>query len=914
MSSTRSGSDHRYIDQRPQQQLLWHYFCTEIAPQIIRSALAKSNPVNLSRLYYVLSMARKRCELLKEFVAPEYRIPFNQANMAHTWDSEIAYSPNEDDQASFFGYFNLNGSFENDYADAGSWGEEVAALAKARLQLMDCISTDDQFHLGFSCFTSSKIFHPNGIILNQAQPLFEALQKEQDFYTFLTLAAQLMHVLANFPPICRGSHAVNSSIINNLAREKFSFTFDIQPAMADWYAFYEMPAPYTIFYLIATTKQLCLSLDSLTAEHRESLALVDKLLLLNPYTLENRQIRRKLWEETLLILEETLTADGRTYMLHLLRSLTAATPFFPEPSASVSHLASLCKKLDPTTAITHDILEENLTALELLQLKKIIDFEDHICRKPSAIVNPQTDIYLQQAVLSDIDFLRSLGTQIHRKIREIFEKNPNPPISHLSYQETLEINYRQDYYVPGFNTSLFAHEFTSKYDIRLKNTKSLLFDFLIRDRKLSQDLYLAMLSGGLQLTDLAGLSIETIDLLISPAARFLYRANQHISVHTLLGDSNSDTALNIIEQVAAIRGDSLPANINYDILVLLLECAHLYELHDMKLADLIGASAIETKRHILFFSLAHFLNDTSEGEQSRHLSDQEVEQHLAVFYRVLQEASFKHHLFIRSCFAKFSLSFTELVKHHLQPEDIVKNKKTNEATILFLLKKWLGNHTSCDQQAQAFHHFQTIALETGLQQSLLDIIKIWRPKRDMKQNIISHLEFLTYLAINESIKFSDTHLSIDFSDFHVSTHHIISSQQQISHILKNMESLARGDKNFSLLIEMSKHFYVIIIFSENNISLCCADENHAYQFKRTRLPNLCDFLEDRLDMKSTKLVLHTVCQQQYGEKFVQQLQSCINRPTDTSNKSSFFINRINDGFFKDDLDEKYLEKDRKHKL
>jgi hypothetical protein len=114
-----------------------------------------------------------------------------------------------------------------------------------------------------------------------------------------------MYVLSNFPPVTRGSAAVNSWLIDKIAQEKFNISVSIRPNLYDWHAFLETPDQYSNFYILSTATNFIKSLNKLDEINVFEKKMVD-IVMKNPNDINHLSEREELWNELKHIIQSTI--------------------------------------------------------------------------------------------------------------------------------------------------------------------------------------------------------------------------------------------------------------------------------------------------------------------------------------------------------------------------------------------------------------------------------------------------------------------------------------------------------------------------------------------------------------------------------------------------------------------------------
>lgn len=315
----------RWAGQSTNVQDIWKNYDKVIAPTIIQSALAKESSYDLRDLYQVLSIARLRCECEKELLDNEFE--------------EDIFSIA---QRSNFSAFQYGNSEETNLRDG--WGEAVHNLLRERMGnslVSHGLSSFSEKPNLFSDLPNIVLQHPEGPVLERMNPIFQRLITTDNFFEFLQLSACLMYNLSNFPPITRGSAAVNSWLIHGITQTRFNVSDNIRPLFYDWAAFFETPEQYVEFYVLSAITKYIKTIPSLYNAHQEFFDNIPDLLIKNPNIQVNMQERKKTWEVMQEYIAEALKSESlNSEQKKHLEAISQGTLKFREPSDAIRQLAT----------------------------------------------------------------------------------------------------------------------------------------------------------------------------------------------------------------------------------------------------------------------------------------------------------------------------------------------------------------------------------------------------------------------------------------------------------------------------------------------------------------------------------------------------------------------------------------------
>lgn len=369
----RDDAHQRWQGQSPEAQAIWQHYDQVVAPQIIKNALAKG--CHLHELYQVLSVARTRCEAEKN---------------ARVEMTSITRIEN-------FGAFQPGGSEEINII---GWGQVVRTLLYARRNdLLACgLSTVQIFHGSLS------LSHPRGFVLEKLDTIFQKLIATNNFFEFVKLAGQLMYSLANFPPITRGSAAVNTWLIDGIARERFNLTDSIRPLLYDWTAFFETPEQYQIFFVTTAVVKYIQTIPLIYATHREFFDAIPELMIKNPNLIENLQERKNAWDTMQAYIAKALETKAFTdEQASCLTTIMQGTLSFREPSAAIKRLVKVLQNAGGEKSINEIALEAQYP---LASLRNLIHLNENI----RGIYLAMNDDEVLHTNWADLELLRAYYT------------------------------------------------------------------------------------------------------------------------------------------------------------------------------------------------------------------------------------------------------------------------------------------------------------------------------------------------------------------------------------------------------------------------------------------------------------------------------------------------------------------------
>jgi hypothetical protein len=547
-SNHEDDSHQRWSNQRATERNIWDKYDQTIAPEIVRSALLEQPTIQFMDLYHRLSIARLRCECEKSTVDDIYR-------NAHSSD---------------FGKFQLGGSYE--FGVYGGWGKRVSAMLQKRRMINHSERGKDQHGLSAFGRPRDSLSHPSGDIRDSMEHVFKKMLSTSDFFEYMQLAAEMMYNLSNFPMITRGSAAVNSWLIDNIAKQKFKIDCSIRPDLYDWVSFMETPEQYTSFFVIAATTKYLKSIPAIYQKHKEFLDSIPSLLIENP-NLDDIQLKRKAcWEKLQSCLadanlEATTSESPDEPQLANLANLSTGQLIFRTHSGSLIQFYNLLKECNPKS-LTEELIdgflnESNLSKVEVKNL-----FHLHHSLKQLYLQSknePENKAELHSS-WADLELLRMLPDSIWIKLAVFLDDDPD---CILESEDISQLTKRISELANNFSQidSYRKISFALWQDIaQLSAEVVLLFDTIdLTDspeiEALKETLQTAVIHGQIKMQELIGLDIEDIKKItssgtISSAAISLYK-NKPVDIASEQIPSNlGDTTRHFRDEANALHRDN----------------------------------------------------------------------------------------------------------------------------------------------------------------------------------------------------------------------------------------------------------------------------------------------------------------------------------------------------------------------
>lgn len=265
---------------------IWERYDQTVAKQIVHNALQHKD-VTLIRLYHSLSMARSSCEREKN----------KKGEYSESGSGSQAQGVQEQVVSEYFGAFQEGGSKEPSIYE---WGDIIKCLLDNRIKNSnknDYYVTDRGLSLLHQYNSNCSLKHPTGSVLDRLEPTFQKLIITNNFFDFLQLSARMLYNLSNYPPITRGSAAVNTWIIDKIATEKFNVTSSLRPLLYDWTAFLETSDNYAGFYVISAAVKYLALIPDLYKSDQKFYDSIPALMMADPNKEDALHERKTAWQK-----------------------------------------------------------------------------------------------------------------------------------------------------------------------------------------------------------------------------------------------------------------------------------------------------------------------------------------------------------------------------------------------------------------------------------------------------------------------------------------------------------------------------------------------------------------------------------------------------------------------------------------
>lgn len=494
------------------QQRIWKHYDQVVAPQIIRAALEQKPICQLLDLYQVLAMARLNCEYNKNSFGRDSYIKFSDFA---TLQEESTNEP---------GVWN------------GTWGMSVACLAKDRM------GNDHCDFAGLNVKLMGALWHSGGNILQKANQVFQQMVATNNFFEFIQLAARLTYDLSNFPPTIRGSSAVNTWLINIIAKEKFNAP-NINPLLQDWVAFFETPEQYSSYFSISAIAKYLQNIPFIYEKDQEFFDSLSELMLKNPNTLANLEAREDIWKKMQAYIEEALS-DSRIIkdQKNQLGSILNNHLIFRRPSLEIRTLVEAIKEHKPCELepelLTQLIEHAGYTKEEL---HRLVQLHLHLSEIYREFYGNQSMEDKLNADWAELEILRTLPSDHFRVVTKYLAQFKLFDLEYKNIKKTdcnsIPLSYECRSIIDAYRKKSLA----TWEDIATTPIENLkLLAPQATDPKLMHELkariYDAFWAGGIKLQDLSKLSLDEIKLVTNSKAIALYEKNLFIRAQDILSN------------------------------------------------------------------------------------------------------------------------------------------------------------------------------------------------------------------------------------------------------------------------------------------------------------------------------------------------------------------------------------------
>jgi len=576
------STEVRWQDQSEISKAVWNYYDCEVVPQIVKQAMQVKRPVKLSELYHVLSMARYKCEYVKE-------------NAKASWEiKKLANAPLPNEICNFyyqdlgsnrrFGIFQISGTSEPNVTNSAAWGSDVALLSSNRIR--DRVSG----RIGLSTIQSydnkeKTVAHPIATVLDRLEPDFKQLLESTHPFEFFRIASRLIYELSNYPPIGRGSAAVNAWIIDNIFRNKFNCDFNIMSRLRDWVAFYENAEQYTAYFVISClTKYIEHKMPDCYNHNKVFFESIYQKMILDPNLLENTSVRESVWNELRDILGKYDNQDDI-----LFKNKDNWQLIFRKPSDTIRLIIS-----GENNAVDHaDYLKMLFDLDEKLSDAHVEAFGD---------LKKENDL---NKIWIDLEFLRALPKENIELIKNAIgyiAKNTHLSTDIVSRSNEIDpMMYGNFYFHIGHG--IVNKDLMSNVDSEW-HRKDIYKEYVRQIR-------VSMMNGGMKLSDLSCFD-EILSVISSYAANVLYASNNYIRVSDISASTVVESENNILRLIARyITREEYTEIVDKEICHVLTSpmCCFLYQNNAAKISDLVSENLSKLKRNIINAYLEHCFND-----------------------------------------------------------------------------------------------------------------------------------------------------------------------------------------------------------------------------------------------------------------------------------------------------------------
>jgi hypothetical protein len=532
---TKDDSHKRWENKSDSDNVIWSYYNEVVAKKVVIDSIY-TKEITLVDLYQKLALKRAECEWTKQYAKNKEIETLSPEIIEELLKNSL--------HSSFpvqFANFQAGKSVEQDISN---WGEAISKLAAKRL------ARDYYGQKGLSTIspgsgsdTTFDLNHPEGYVLSLLETDFQELLNTTSLLEFFKAASHLTYLLSNFPPIERGSAAVNSWIIDKIAQEKFNIsTTSIRPFLYDWMAFFDTPEQYTNYYVMVTAVNYLKSLNKLDGINAFETKLLHSMQE-NPNSLNNALERENLWDElkNIIHLESKNTPFNATEIKHL-NDISSGNLVFRKPTKELQHIIEIVSK---------DSSPKSIASLSSTQK----DYLLHIL---------SLEFYLGQTYVSQ--YGTSEEESFHQLVCDLLflKNNVSKQIIDDLYDKLGVFNSRTNQYQKNYsqakkefdliNQDIMANPICKWGFISIDTFHS--FSKLLEMAQGLEERVALALKNGMQIKDLnfyilnQNATKEDIEVLTSKAAILLYKVDPVISIDQIVMKTPEETEMNILRLVA----------------------------------------------------------------------------------------------------------------------------------------------------------------------------------------------------------------------------------------------------------------------------------------------------------------------------------------------------------------------------
>lgn len=568
----------RWDNQLEAENAVWQYFDKTIAYEIVDNQL--KNPTSFAEFYSKLAIARGKCEWMKQVIKKENK-EFSETLVEELRSSLVIDFPK------LFAEYQFGGSVEyNITPQIGS--KRVTALTQKyfeKLEFLFDANIDIEIPMGLSKICRTNITrdleHPGYLdVLTFLEPCYQQLCSVDNLFTWLTIAARMMFMLSNFPPVLRGSLSVNCQIINKIARKKFNSTANFIPCLVDWIAYFETLDQYITFFVISSVTEYLKSLQIHGIEAFE----LERIILESPSVTLPTDCKKNLWAKLKRIMQNALAFQSILQVQDQknLVSLLEGNLEFYQTSEKMTTLAQ-----SKTTSIKKYV--SLIPDEDKLYFKALLKQSRSMIPALVAAFGKAEEEKQLASLWQDILFIQihtndsievNIRTLPQDKNQYLILENPLcrwgfvEPKSFHQFSRLLELS-------EGFETEV---AFALKNGLDLKKLNALI----------KKDECSRFFSKSLQMNE------EVLQLLVSRAACLLYVLNKNIEPEHLLAQSVEEMEMKILNLVSLHYGGESLQNIDPpEIRETLLKYLDSYLLKQIKISQLVADTAEDTRKNIL---------------------------------------------------------------------------------------------------------------------------------------------------------------------------------------------------------------------------------------------------------------------------------------------------------------------------
>lgn len=349
----------RWAGNSEMDKSVWSYYTCKIAPGEIAKAI--QNQTSFAELYRLLARLRLKVEWVKaqikngeaSFVNPNRCEVDRQIKALHCCQTKMA-SVSHLSSVSY-------GAFDNEVnceKDIARWGKIPNSLAKARFSGREDLGADHGY-IGLSDTKKWRdCYHPKGHVIELLDEKFQEVLKQDNIFDALSIFSDMMYILSNYPPVTRGSAAINRWIFDSVMQNKFGISQSILPNELDWFAFFETREQFKAYFHITTAMSLISQIKP-GAINVNEIKRNWEMLLTDPCMPESIELRKSLWSQLQNVMNDLLNDDKVSSEDKTKINMLIKGPLdFPVASEGIQLICDILDSVDPVDEIINSLSQE----------------------------------------------------------------------------------------------------------------------------------------------------------------------------------------------------------------------------------------------------------------------------------------------------------------------------------------------------------------------------------------------------------------------------------------------------------------------------------------------------------------------------------------------------------------------------